>query len=114
MLYVGDEDDTFCFDGVDNWHAWNRESLIAELMFVPPDVNYDLYLYRNQEDCQSGTVMAAGENVAHGGAERIELNEGTFGGGLGDSRYFVRVRRIGGVACTTQYRLRVTGLQYVD
>jgi hypothetical protein len=108
VLFVGDDNDYYCFDAVDNFNLIPNERITAELTFVPPNTNYDLYLYRNEEDCRSNTVLAASENRGQGEPEALVWGERAI---LGDSgRYFVRVRRRGGFDCTNPYVLEVSGL----
>ncbi len=74
---------------------------------IPVGADYDLYLYRNQDDCHARNTLASSTNVGNAD-ENISWGE-RFA--LSDSgTYYIRVVRFAGHSCTDQYKLTVNGL----
>ena len=105
LLYIGDNDDYFCFHGEDPLFSAPR--LRVDLSFVPPGTNYDVFVYEGDDNCRNGDVEFSSANQGQGQAESIDVTDGLFGGSLGTGRYWVRIKRTGGFSCNEQYSLAI-------
>ncbi len=105
LLYIGDNDDYFCFHGDDPLFSAPR--IRVNLSFVPPGTNYDLFFYEGDDNCRNNNVKFSSTNAGQGVAESIDEEDGLFGTSLGSGRHWVRVKRTGGFSCNEQYSLSI-------
>jgi hypothetical protein len=104
---VFDNTDCYSFTASD---SLDMESIAITLENIPEGHDYDVYLYRNYEDCESRTWLARGINNENAD-ENVRWDERFF---LDDGgTYYVRVTRFTGHSCTENYRLTVNGLRYL-
>ncbi len=106
MSSPDDDDDYFSFLAVDDFSLTYNEEIVVRLTGIPDGADYDLYLYRNLEDCIAGT--SAGSSEAAGDSpEEIIWREvvGEDGG-----TWYVRIDRFYGSSCESRYTLQLTGM----
>ncbi len=105
--YFGDVD-YFCFNGVDNLGFGNEEITIT-LEDIPAGNDYDIYLYRNEEECRARNELASSIDFGNNDEEIVWGEQFNFDD---DSTYIVEVRSLGDDhSCEQEYRLTVNGLR---
>jgi hypothetical protein len=100
------EDDVDCYKFTAD-DSFSNEAIAINLSDVPTGHNYDLYLYRDVDDCNDSISLAYSAN-GDGMDESILWSERIA---LSDSgTYYIRVVRFRGNSCTDDYSLSVDGL----
>ena len=102
-----DEVDCFRFIADDSFAG---EKIVIDLTDIPTGHDYDIYLYRDYDDCLLGHTAAleTGENGGNADEqlcymERFALDDG--------GTYYIQVERFRGNSCTEDYSLSVDGLR---
>ncbi len=105
---VGDRD-YYCVHTEDHLNApGNGESFNVGLSEIPAGNDYNVYLFRNVDDCRAGNPLAAGRNLGNRD-ESIGWGERRFRGDGGT--YIILVEGVGiAQECNLEYRLSVRGL----
>ncbi len=102
---VSDRVDCFRFLADDSLAGENIE---VDLTNIPSGHDYDVFLYRNYDDCVDRNALVSGVNS-------LNEDEHLFWGerfALDDSgTYYIRVTRFRGHSCTDDYSLSVDGLR---
>ncbi len=105
--YFGDVD-YYCFTGVDNL-GFGNEEIIVTLEDIPDGNDYDIYLYRNTDDCRARNELAS--SLEFGNTDE-SLTWGEQFNFDDDSTYIVEVRSLGDDHhCDREYRLTINGLR---
>ena len=105
-----DDVDYYCFNADDGFSGPGfREQILVMLEDVPAGNDYDIYLYRNEEDCNARNDLAS--SIAGGNAdESIEWTEGLNDDDSGT--YIVEVKSLGDQhSCEGEYKLTINGLR---
>ena len=99
-------------DGVDCYRfiaddSPSRERVQIDLTNIPEGHDYDVYLYRNFDDCVARNPLVSGVNTENADEsltywERFALDDG--------GTYYIRVVRFRGHSCEMNYELSVDGL----
>lgn len=108
---VRDNWDYYCFQADDS--GWSLGEIIEiTLTNIPPNNDYDLYLYRSIADCQSDNQMQSSANGANQD-ETIFWRESITSPQDDSGIYVIGVKRYGqtSYSCDLEYSLRVTGLR---
>ncbi len=102
---VEDTVDCFRFIADDSLSGENIDIILSD---IPSGHDYDLFLYRDYDDCVARSSLASStnnfstdENICY--QERFALNDG--------GTYYIRVTRFRGHSCTEDYSLFVDGLR---
>jgi hypothetical protein len=107
MDSIEDRNDYFCFNADDGFNVPGfGEDINITLSNVPADADYDIFLYKGRANCNAGRSLASSLN-GRGEDDQIDWNETN---GDDDGEYVVRVRRVSGHSCNSEYRLDVRGL----
>ncbi len=101
---VDDNVDCYRFIADDSIYG---ENIDVSLTNIPAGHDYDVFLYRNYDDCVSRTPLVSGTNFDNADEnicwpERFALDDG--------GTYYIRVTRFRGQSCTDDYSLHVDGL----
>lgn len=105
-----DSVDCYRFIAVDNFGA-TREHIDVTLTGVPEGHDYDIYLYRDLDDCIARDALAFSDAV--GSADEMIHHLENIVPGVSDSgTYYIRVVAFRGRSCTQQYSLTIDGLNF--
>jgi hypothetical protein len=102
---VSDRVDCFTFLADDSLAGENIE---IDLTNIPSGHDYDVFLYRNYDDCTERNALVSGVNSLNEDehlfwGERFAIDDG--------GTYYIRVTRFRGHSCTDDYSLSVDGLR---
>ncbi|MEM9192586.1 MAG: hypothetical protein AAGF12_25650 [Myxococcota bacterium] len=106
---VEDRVDCYRITTDDNFNG--PERVVVRLTDIPEFHDYDVYLYRGFDDCESNDWLARGINFNNADEELSYSERFGFDDG-GD--YYIRVRRYRGQSCTDDYTLYVNGLKIIS
>jgi hypothetical protein len=102
---VSDRVDCFRFIADDSFAGENIDITLSD---IPSGHDYDIFLYRNYDDCVARKPLVSGTNTFNTDEnlcypERFALDDG--------GTYYIRVTRFRGHSCTEDYSLFVDGLR---
>ena len=107
-IHSGQDRDYYCFVADDNFSPIFSERIRLSLMGVPEGLDYDLFLYRNAEDCNANNPLAVSDE-GPGQPESIDWAEGRPADDSGT--FVIEVRGFdGNYSCDQAYTLTVNGL----
>ena len=111
---VNDNTDCYRFIAADDFNGGVREFINITLDNIPSGHDYDVYLYRNVDDCAARNTLASSTNAGNAD-DTISWGERFATGD--DGTYYIRVTRYRGHMCVADcssgagcYRLTVNGL----
>ena len=112
-IHSAGDQDFYCFVVEDETVSVRWERIIAGLSGIGAERDYDLFLYRNQEECQANNPLVAGIAGA-GEDEALDWSEERCFRGCDDSgTYIIEVRPVGAnsYSCEAPYTMTLSGLR---